>query len=686
MNHIAEDYTKYVDVFYGNGEIDLPKPEGIAKTWQLLKGLCGNTSPAAALPFGKFTCGPYSGGYPTGYGNHLPNSCGAIRKFDGKLRGFSHLQHSGVGGAGIYYNYVLVTPFYGQLSPAEYDYENEKASPGYYSVKLDNNIFCELTMAEEVAFHRYTFKKRGKVSINLASEGLSKLCEPYLEKDVPSQARICLEDKNSVSMEVTMRGVDLFFYIEFDGANARLWRDYKEIDSKEITCTYTKEQYGIVFEGEDVLQVRVSISAKSLTSAKNQLKSEKRSFDEVRSDAQIKWNQYLSAIEIDADEKTKSLFYSNFYHTLTKPSNWNGESFLYDGGPFYCDFVTIWDIYKTQLPLIASLYKKESEDIFETLLRLGEEKGYTPINLMLVNSADRDRMQARMLAEMYMADFYYRHKPADVKRILAVTEKELDYWKDKKTSYVTHLLDMAEACASISDIAEKEGYPCEKLRNEALLGQDLFDKKTGLLPQNSAYYEGDEWNYSFRLCHDMEKRVELAGGKEKFTKYLDEFFGFTREPVNRYTELSGYEFMEALEKVHSFEGFNNETDMETPYAYFFAGRHDKLCEVVRAGMKYMYTTGRGGIPGNNDSGALSSCYMWNAMGIFPVSGQDMMLIGSPIIKKASIHLANGKDFDIEVHGDGIYVDKAILNGQKLSEMCFSVTKMMEGGTLSLYMK
>ena len=67
MNHIAEDYTKYVDVFYGNGEIDLPKPEGIAKTWQLLKGLCGNTSPAAALPFGKFTCGPYSGGYPTGY-------------------------------------------------------------------------------------------------------------------------------------------------------------------------------------------------------------------------------------------------------------------------------------------------------------------------------------------------------------------------------------------------------------------------------------------------------------------------------------------------------------------------------------------------------------------------------------------------------------------------------------------
>jgi len=117
----------------------------------------------------------------------------------------------------------------------------------------------------------------------------------------------------------------------------------------------------------------------------------------------------------------------------------------------------------------------------------------------------------------------------------------------------------------------------------------------------------------------------------------------------------------------------------------YADRHDRVCEVVAAGTEYMFCEGRGGLPGNNDSGGLSSLYMWNAMGIFPVSGQDMMLIGTPRLNKAVIHMANGRDFTISRTGEGIYVKHAVLNSRELRKMAFSVTEMMQGGTLELCM-
>ena len=75
------DYCAYADVFMGCGEMDLPKPEGIAATWFFIKAQSGNTSPAATLPFGKMTAGPFSGGYPAGYGDHLINCAGRPRRF-----------------------------------------------------------------------------------------------------------------------------------------------------------------------------------------------------------------------------------------------------------------------------------------------------------------------------------------------------------------------------------------------------------------------------------------------------------------------------------------------------------------------------------------------------------------------------------------------------------------------------
>ena len=102
-------------------------------------------------------------------------------------------------------------------------------------------------------------------------------------------------------------------------------------------------------------------------------------------------------------------------------------------------------------------------------------------------------------------------------------------------------------------------------------------------------------------------------------------------------------------------------------------------------VKYMFASGRGGLPGNNDNGGLSSCYLWNTIGIFPASGQDLMFIGSPHMGNVPLNLSSGKKFKIECVGEGIYVQKAELDGQALEKLSFPVRRMMQGGVLKLWL-
>ncbi|MBQ9920878.1 MAG: glycoside hydrolase family 92 protein, partial [Clostridia bacterium] len=137
-----------------------------------------------------------------------------------------------------------------------------------------------------------------------------------------------------------------------------------------------------------------------------------------------------------------------------------------------------------------------------------------------------------------------------------------------------------------------------------------------------------------------------------------------------------------------FEGFNNESDMEAPYAYAYIGRQDKICQIIDAADKYMYRqydggTGRGGLPGNNDAGGMTSCYIWNTLGIFPVSGQDLMFIVRPKFEKATLHLSYGKMLEIKRIGDGKYPVSARFNGVRLDGLSISASDLMQGGELEI---
>lgn len=675
--------VRYADVFYGNGETDLPKPEGIAATWFFLNGQCGNTNPHASIPFGKMSCGLYTGGYPAGYGNHKVNYGGKTERFAAKAKGFSHMHQTGTGEIRVYYNYAPVTPLYGDLREISEEIINEEGEPGYYCATLaQSKIKAEITVDEYAAYHRYSFDGEGKLLIDFSNDGLDRSLGDGTYA-FARDAHIRVESDRAISASATLHGVRMYFYAVCDGAvkTASLFDDYKPCDCKELHKDNVSERYGGFFcvNGECVL--RVAVSQKSAAEAKR-LAERKENFDTVRKNASLLWEKYLGRIEIDADDTTKKMFYSNFYHSIIKPAKCENG---------YTDFATLWDLYKTQLPLVYTLFADEGSGIQKTICDTAKRCSKVPIALLQCahEYVDCFETQAKMLGTYTVADAYLRglcsaEDVVDTAKLELGSDPQNEFEKMLSEGRYTHVLDVTSACCAAADAAKDIGDVKQAKNFESIAKRfaEAFDDK-GLLKHGECY-EGDSWNYSFRLLPDMAERIRLCGGCENFVRLADSFFGYGKAPVEQCTDIEA-EYHNAL-LLHRFDGINNEHDMESPYVYNYAGRHDRTCEIVSAIKKYMFTDGRGGIPGNNDTGALSSWFVWSTLGIFPVSGQDKVLIGIPSVKLAKMYLSSGNLFEIKVCGSGEHVEKAVLNGTVLRDMSMTVREMMNGGKLEFYMK
>lgn len=666
------NYSKYVNVFQGTGETEIVRPEGIAARWFFIKAGCGNTSPAATVPFGAMSVSPYSGGYPTGYGDHLPNSHSHPKHFsEGKgLLGFAHIQQSGTGAMGHYYNFVVVTPHYG-LQTERVVPENETAEPGYYSCTL-GDIKCELTSSAHTAFHRYTFPKGdGKVTVDMKTNGLQ--CPGFVDGDVETD--FFEATKNKAEFSFVTQGIKVYVSLESSD-------DFEMLSDGRLR-----------FSCEKTAELKVAFSLRSCEQAKRYL-SETESFDSAKNEAKEKWEKELSKIKVDGfSEGEREIFYSNLYHSLVKPADRKGESFFYDGdGPFSIDLNTLWDMYKTAVPLIFLINREQGEKLTETLLLTGESLGYIPNNIGLTEKCSEHSCQARTLGCYVLLTAYRYGLKIDVKRMLNVIKKDI-FADDKKDFTVdgvccshTWMLDMADCCALTAEVARENGDSelAELLDPLAAQWRKCYDPETGLLDKNSSYYEGTLYNYSFRQMVNMKERIDIAGGNERFVSLLDRFFGYGAEPVILPVDPDDYAPVEAGMALGRFEGFNNESDTEAPFSYIYAGRHDRTCEIIRSGLKNMFKNGRGGLPGNNDTGALSSYYVFGCLGLFPVAGQDLFLIGSPTVKKAEISLYNGKTLQIVADNNSennIYVSEVYFNGNKLSDFAIKASELLNGGEL-----
>ncbi len=671
-------YTNYVNVFQGTGEIDLPKPEGIAAKWFFIKAGCGNTSPAAVLPFGAMSVSPFTGGYPTGYGDHKPNSHSRPAHFDygNKLIGFSHIHQSGTGAIGYYYNYAVVTPNY-KNSAYRRDFFDESASPGYYSCRTED-ILCELTVSKKTAYHRYTFgSEDGFIEIDFSNNGI---IIPEWENKKVYNLKIDIINDTTATASALIEGINIYFAVK---CNNKI-----ELSDNIVTALADQNRQSLI---------SLAVSLKSCASALKELECS-LSFDSVRQNAAEVWNDKLSLIDAKfSDASLYEIFYSNLYHSFIKPSDWFGESFVYDKNKaFMTDFATLWDMYKTALPLIFLTDKQASENICETLLSLGEALGNIPNGFGLTDDYNNHSTQARMLGAYALITAYRFGIKIDVKRMLKVIETDIfadnkkDFTVDGRCKSHTFMLDMADACALTAEIAKEIGNTslADKLIPLAKQWESVYSEETGLLKDDCEYYEGTNYNYSFRQMVDMHKRITIAGGKDRFIRLLDDFFGYGKEDTVQPTDPHNYSPVEEGIKLGRFEGFNNESDTETPFSYIYVDRHDRTCEILRTGMKYMFTSGRGGIPGNNDSGALSSYYVFAALGLYPLAGHKYFLIGSPFVTSAKIKLSSGKTLEIsvsEADEQSIYVKSVLFNGRNLDNFRIEAAEILQGGKLEFVM-
>jgi len=704
---LKNDVCQYVDVFYGNGEVDHYAEEGLASKWFYIKALCGNTMPHPVLPFGRISVGAYSSAYPTGYGTHYPNSCGGIRKLYDELmiRGFSHIHHSGTGGIKYYYNYAVTCPFYGELTEIAkfHPVTEETAKPGYYTVRF-NDIKAELTVNQYTALHRYTFEKDGgRLAVDFSNDGLSKMFSDRFYA-FAKDAEIIRVNDSEVLFSGILSGVRLYFCVQVEGINVKssLFANDTEPaeavkDGAGLIIEDTTKMFGGVFDfdGNEVL-VKVSYSTLGYGEAQAQVHSTVKSFEETAAEAYAIWNQYLSAIDITTeDEQLKEKFYSNLYHSLIKPADLTGENILGVKDDVVSDFATFWDQYKTVMPLIYLLYPDMSNKIVKAIDNISRSFGKIACSFGLTDILSCES-QAKMLGILSLCDAYHSGIPAVTKEMITeCVKRELaredfkSFLEDGVFERYTHIIDTTDACFAAAEIVEDEALKAQLLEL-AQNWRNAYDED-GLMSTKSEYYEGDRYTYSFRLQKNMDERIEAAGGKERFLQLLDDFFGFNGDSIVQIHDRpdAAKLLAEIMDRYHRFEGFNNECDMETPYAYVLAGRQDKTCEIVHEGVIKSFGLGKGGLPGNNDSGGLSSCFVWNALGLFPASGRGEVLLGSPHFERAVINLSSGKQLEIQavnVSADRYHVEKAEFNGKPVVDFRIPMQELMQGGKLTVWMK
>ncbi|MBR4518907.1 MAG: glycoside hydrolase family 92 protein [Victivallales bacterium] len=664
MFDTQRDAYALVDPFWGNGAVRSRKPEGTVRGWNWLKAQTGNTHPGAQLPFGWVSACPYSGAYPTGYGKNGCSGNGpAPQVYDRKVAwGITHFQMSGTGYVGHFYNYLLCTPsFSGARTGHVSDLIDEIAKPGYYSATLaDYGVDFELTAAPFAAMHRYHFHGgRGHLDIDINAIGLRlTMGKRYGEQiDWNAAAR---HGETGWQGSLIANGVQIWFCILVKGEVAK---------SALYNCVIEYD-----FATADV-EMAIGCSMGSAQNAELHAKeAAAKGFDSVHHEAQETWSTQLERIRVEfSDPALAARFYSCLYHSLVKPVR-------HDGG--YIDFVTMWDIYRTQLPLALSVAPSHARALLLSMLDTIERFGFFPIFYSMNETLDRESNQASALVVYTLCDGFVRGilTPDDyprVKRALIAEFRHADYTGKSPT----HILDIAGAYHAASLVAQTCGDSeyAEELQEHSVLWEKAYDPATGYLVQDAIYYEGNYRNYSFRAHTGMLQRIALAGGSERFNQMLDDFFTI------------GYDGPETAEvrptREGYFEALNNESDMETPATYLWCGRADRFAEVSDLIRRFQFTDGEGGAPGNVDSGALSSWYVWSCLGLYPLTGTQYYLLGSPSVAKAEIDLTQGtlRIETVRESPTAIYPVEYIFNGRSFREPWLPVAELEHGGTLVFHL-
>ncbi len=689
----------------------------------------GNVFVGACVPFGMVKLGPdcnknhSNSGYESG----------------GVINGFSHTHVSGTGGGAKYGN-ILFMPYSGaddaNQIPSAWD--QEKASPGYFSVHLKkHDIKAELTATHSVGFHQYTYPENAeaKIFIDLGHFLISGI--GWGEEQFLVGSEIKKINDTVVEGYSRVRGgwnegeaYTVYFYAVFNKTvvNCTTWKNNlihkgnaEEFDSGDATGMFLS--FGKLHA--EKLKVKVAISFLSTGRAKNNLENEinNRDFDATVVKANNAWENLLSEIKVETDNTDqKKVFYTAMYHAFMMPVNRTGENPKWASDePYYDDFYAIWDTYRSSNSLFTLVVPDVQRDIVRSLIDIYRHDGYMPDAR---SGNDNGRTQGGSNCDVLIADAYLKGlKGIDYATGLQAMLKDaevppgdnerkegrgglpdyntLGYVSTNYERAGSRTVEYAYDDYCIARLAKGLGRDSvagkyfQKSHNWVnLWNKNIEDKgaKGFIWPRNADgswqsdftvttagswndfFYESHSWEYSFYAPHDMPKLIELCGGNDLFLNRLDTFFRF------RTNAKSG----------RSYQLFNvgNEPGFLTPCLYHWIGRPDKSVDAIRQSVLPKFNSTRGGIPGNDDSGAMSSLLMFHSLGLFPIAGQDIYLITSPLFPSAKIQLADNNKFTVKAKNlteKNIYVKSAILNGKPLSRAWLKHNEIIQGGELLLEM-
>lgn len=658
----------------------------------------------ANVPFGLVQLGPTE---PTrGW-----DWCSGYYYDDDELIGFGHMHLSGTGIGCLGDVAFLPVKDFKQTS-TRFKHEAEKVHPGYYSVQLtDPNVLVELTATERCGFHRYTFKSGAKAQLALDLSqciGWDKLNDCLLTQESATRLTGFRRSNGWASDR------RIYFSIDFSQPVT-----VHRLDSMERVVVS-------VADNTKPLLVKVALSPVSIDKAKLNMQAELAGwdFDAAVKQADEAWNRELARIEIQTNDRTKKrVFYTAMYHLMTSCSKFNDVDCEYrgaDGKVHKADFtnyttLSLWDTYRAAHPLMTVAFPEMQRDFAQTFLNIYKQQGRLPVWHLMGSETDCmvGNPGAIVLADLTMKGFV-EDKELALEALKATQMKDIrSLGLLKKHGYIPWNLEpenetvakALEYCAADDGVAKvakllgkKDDY--EYFFNRSRSYKKYYDPETRFLravgtdgkfrlPFNpffaehrtNDYTEGNAWQYTFLVPHDVKGLIKLFGSDKAFMSKLDSLFfveGWAGD--NASPDMSGMTGQYA---------HGNEPSHHVIYMYNYAGRPDKAAPMLRKMLNEMYLDQPDGLSGNEDVGQMSAWYILSSVGLYqvdPVGGR--FVIGSPLFDKATVNVGGGKTFTVVAKNNSdknIYVQSARLNGKTLKNSYVDFNDIRHGGTLELVM-
>ncbi|HRL70522.1 MAG TPA: GH92 family glycosyl hydrolase [Flavobacterium sp.] len=707
-----ENVSSYVDPFIGTGGH-------------------GHTYPGATVPFGMLQVSPVNGISEWDW-------CSGYHYSDDVAIGFSHLSLSGTGIgdlADILFMPVnkavdlSTNPISRDSIPykSSYSHKNEKATPGYYQVFLENhNVNVELTTSKRTAYHKYTFKEGDtqSVVINLGfAINWDKSIETFLK----------VEDEHTISGYRYSTGwaknQKVFFVAKFSKpiVNYKLSADGNTTDKDLVKGIKTSTQ--LFFDGakNKELLAKVALSSVSVENAKDNLDAKEETFETTKSEAETLWNSALSQIVVETPtDSLKTIFYTALYHAQLAPvtfSDKNGQFRLENDSIVtaknYTAYSTLslWDTFRAEHPLLTLIAPDRVSDMVNSMLAFYDTKKILPVWTLYGNETNTmtGYHSIPVIVDAYqkgIRGFDAEKAYEAMKNTMMQDDRGLIYYKkygfipySLLDESVTITLEYAYDDWCVAQMARALGKEADYqyFLNRSKAYQQLFDKKSGFMrgksvdgkswnapfdPKHSNhreqtdYTEGNAWQHSWFVPQAVDDLIAIHGGNEIFTSRLEKLF-------TESSEITGDNVSADITGLIGQYAHGNEPSHHIAYMFNHANQPWRTQYWARHIMDTQYNTTPNGLSGNEDCGQMSAWYVLSSIGLYPMNpASGEYEIGSPIFEKSTIKLPENKTFMIEaeyVSHTNFYIQSATLNGKPFTKTTLSHQDILKGGTLHFVM-